>query len=122
MNAKIYNLLKQIDSYIPEKFGLSKNNRVFLKKLLNDEEFLNEQIKKHGGEDKFMAKIEEIFNMLKDIKNKKLVYKYFNEEFVQMELKKDKLIDRLVLDECKVKEMKESDKKAIGDILRKIKN
>lgn len=120
MHGKIYNLLKQIDSFIPEKFGLNKENRIFLKKLLNDEDFLEEQIKKNGGEDKFISKLENILGSLKNIKDKKFVNKYLKDDAIQKEFEKDKLIDKIVLDEYRKKENEKNNKEAIDNILNKI--
>ncbi|HQL11594.1 MAG TPA: hypothetical protein PK507_01095 [bacterium] len=120
MNGKIYSLLKQIDSFIPEKFGLNKENRIFLKKLLNDEDFLEEQIKKNGGEDKFISKLENILGSLKNIKDKKFVNKYLKDDAIQKEFEKDKLIDKIVLDEYRKKENEKNNKEAIDNILNKI--
>jgi len=120
MNGKIYSLLKQIDSFIPEKFGLNKENRIFLKKLLNDEDFLEEQIKENGGEDKFISKLENILGSLKNIKDKKFVNKYLKDDAIQKEFEKDKLIDKIVLDEYRKKENEKNNKEAIDNILNKI--
>ena len=120
MHGKIYNLLKQIDSFIPEKFGLNKENRIFLKKLLNDEDFLEEQIKENGGEDKFISKLENILGSLKNIKDKKFVNKYLKDDAIQKEFEKDKLIDKIVLDEYRKKENEKNNKEAIDNILNKI--
>lgn len=120
MNGKIYGLLKQIDSFIPEKFGLSKKNRMFLKKLLDDEDFLNKEIEKNGGEDQFIYKLNNILESLKNIKEKKFVNKYLKDEAIQKEFEKDKLIDAIVLEEYKKKEDEKNNKETIENILNKI--
>lgn len=44
MDGKIYDLLKKIDGFTIAKFGLSKDDRIFLKQLLLDESYLNDFI------------------------------------------------------------------------------
>lgn len=48
MDGKIYDLLKKIDGFTIAKFGLSKDDRIFLKQLLLDESYLNDFIEIYG--------------------------------------------------------------------------
>lgn len=66
MDGRIYDLLKKIDEFKIEKFGLSKENRILLKKMLINEDFLNEFIKKVGN-DGVVNFLNNIYNSLKFI-------------------------------------------------------
>jgi len=57
---------------------------------------------------------------LKSIKDKKFVNKYLKDDAIQKEFEKDKLIDKIVLDEYRKKENEKNNKEAIDNILNKI--
>jgi len=57
---------------------------------------------------------------LKNIKDKKFVNKYLKDDAIQKEFEKDKLIDKIVLDEYRKKENEKNNKEAIDNILNKI--
>ncbi|MBP8689324.1 hypothetical protein KBH77_03170, partial [Patescibacteria group bacterium] len=54
------------------------------------------------------------------IKDKKFVNKYLKDDAIQKEFEKDKLIDKIVLDEYRKKENEKNNKEAIDNILNKI--
>ncbi len=57
---------------------------------------------------------------MKSIKDKKFVNKYLKDDAIQKEFEKDKLIDKIVLDEYRKKENEKNNKEAIDNILNKI--
>ncbi|HOC96362.1 MAG TPA: hypothetical protein PLM63_00665 [bacterium] len=57
---------------------------------------------------------------MKNIKDKKFVNKYLKDDAIQKEFEKDKLIDKIVLDEYRKKENEKNNKEAIDNILNKI--
>ena len=136
MDGRIYDILNKIDSLKIEKFGLSKDNRIYLKKLLIDEDFLNEQIKKYGNVDSFyliLSKIYELFtdlgndfsklskksensNEVSDI-NKKLI-----KEIELIEDQKERVLNEYVSKEIDSKLDKKYNEDRISDILKKINN
>lgn len=68
MDGKIYDLLKKIDDFKIEKFGLSKDNRILLKKLLISDSFSNDFVLKLGSE-KVIDFLQGVYNSLASIKD-----------------------------------------------------
>lgn len=136
MDAKIYELLKKIDILKIEKFGLSKKNRIYLKRLLLDEDFLNEQIKIYGDADNFYIILDKIYELLTDLHDdfSKLLKKsedsneinVISENLIkEIELtedKKEKILNEYVCKEIDLKLDKKYDEDKINDILKKINN
>ena len=136
MDAKIYELLKKIDLFKIEKFGLSKKNRIYLKKLLLDEDFLNEQIKIYGDVDNFYIILDKIYELLTDLHDdfSKLLKKSENsneindtsenliKEIELTENKKEKVLNQYVSKEIDSRLDKKYDEDKINDILKKINN
>lgn len=137
MDGKIYDLLKKIDGFTIAKFGLEKDQRVFLKKLLLDENFLNLIIEKNGGNDNFYKSLEDIYNILNNVNNdinkikeisenneelKKITDRYFGEELKEIEKKRDDLLDKFILRTVEEKKVKEDDNNKIKEILNKLNN
>ncbi len=143
MDGKIYNLLKKIDDIGVIKFGLEKNNRIYLKKLLLDEDFLNENIQKNGGIDVFFNILnnvyQDIFNAKNDLENikkisdspefKTFINQYFGKELEDFEKSRESVVTSFVKKEIsdrnfenKIEEVKNSDQNKINEILNKLKN
>lgn len=109
---KIKLVLKEIDNLKIEKFELSREGRIFLKRLLVDEEFLIIEINK-TEENLFLEKIENIYQKLLNIKNnfdgiksiadnsnskdlENIVDKYIFKDLNEIEKEKDDLINKLL--------------------------
>lgn len=143
MDGKIYDLLKKIDDIGVIKFGLEKNNRIYLKKLLLDEDFLNENIQKNGGIDVFFNILnnvyQDIFNAKNDLENikkisdspefKTFINQYFGKELEDFEKSRESVVTSFVKKEIsdrnfenKIEEVKNSDQNKINEILNKLKN
>lgn len=143
MDGKIYDLLKKIDEIDIAKFALNKENRIFLKRLLIDEDFLSDFINKRGLQDSI-----EFFNIIyeklyfiklniekikqENINNKDVssfVNGIFGDELEKIEHEKEKLIIEFLNREIKSKKelgQKENiinnDNDEYKKILEKIKN
>jgi len=137
MDGKIYDLLKKIDDFTIAKFGLEKDQRIFLKKLLLDEKFLNLIIEKNGGNDNFSKSLEEVYSILNSVNNdvnkikeisgnneelRNITNQYFGKELEEIEEKKDDLLDEIILRSVEERNMKENDDDKIKEILNKLKN
>lgn len=137
MTGEIYSVLKKIDSLIVEKFGLSKEVRIFLKKLLLDNNFLDLEIQKQGGVDNFCLILNDIYSKLLIINTKlekikdfsinndsikEILEKYFGEEFKEMEKRKENAINDYVSSIVKEDERNKKEEERINEILNKINN
>lgn len=144
MNGKVYDLLRKINDLKIEKFGVQRENRMFLKRLLLDDEFLDEFIQKSGGEEVVIQFLDEIYNNLKNIGDnlnelvemcdkkdelKEILGSDIRSGIKEVEEKKDVLLDRLIKTEINEREeerRKIDNEKAsndrYNDILNKIKN
>ena len=131
MDGKIYNTLKQIDSLKVAKFGLNKNRRIFLKKLLLDQSFLDDEIRKNKSTDNFLERLKNILKTLTNIddklkvlkasdakeETKKILDTYFDSDFEDRELRKDALIEEFVSFDIKKKNIKKYDEERMNDII-----
>ncbi len=144
MNGKVYDLLRKINDLKIEKFGVQRENRMFLKRLLLDDEFLDDFIQKSGGEEVVIQFLDEVYNNLKNIGDnlnelvemcdkkdelKEILGSDIRSGIKEVEEKKDVLLDRLIkteINEREEKRKKIDDEKASSDrynnILNKIKN
>lgn len=137
MDGKIYDLLKKIDGFTIAKFGLEKDQRVFLKKLLLDEKFLDLTVEKNSGNDNFYKLLEEVYFMLNNVNNdinkikeisekneelKNVTDQYFGKELEEIEEKRDDLLDKFILRTIEEKKIKEEDDNKIKEILNKLNN
>ncbi len=144
MNGKVYDLLRKINDLKIEKFGVQRENRMFLKRLLLDDEFLDDFIQKSGGEEVVIQFLDEVYNNLKNIGDnlnelvemcdkkdelKEILGSDIRSGIQEVEEKKDVLLDKLIkteINEREEKRRKIDDEKAssdrYNDILNKIKN
>jgi len=111
--SEIKDLLVKIDNLNIEKFRLDKDSRIFLKKLLFDEIFLNNVIEKVGGNDLFFKLLESIyedflnikdnFDNIKEISNSSncdefinIIDKYIFKDIEKIETDKDTVLNKLI--------------------------
>lgn len=117
---KIKEILNNIDNIKIGKFNLKKESRIFLKKLLLNENFLKNFISKNG-EDLVLKFLNYIYNLLidteeniKNIKNYsnttecdseviKIINEYFNEDLNILEEKKENVLSEFIEKEMNLK-------------------
>lgn len=142
MDGKIYDLLMKIDDFKIEKFGLYKENRILLKRLLLDENFLNKFIEKIGfdGTINFLIDIYNslllISNSINDIKlnsksNEKLkeiIESSFGDDLEKIEHERESVLDGFIKKEIeynnyneKIKNIEKSDQEKYQEILNNLK-
>lgn len=143
MDGKIYDLLKKIDEVGIIKFGLEKDHRIYLKRLLLDEDFLNENIKNNGGIDLFFEKLNAVYSDLNAAKDdldkikkisdnpefKEIIDQYFGKELENIENARENVIAGFVKKNIENEALKEKeiqiqndDQNKINEILNKLKN
>jgi len=142
MDGKIYDLLKKIDDFKIEKFGLDKENRILLKRLLLDEDFLNEFIKKisFDGVVDFLTNIYNALfsistsindiklNSKSDEKLKEIIESSFDDDLERIEHERESALDGFIKKEIeqnnyveKIKNIEKSDQEKYQEILNNLK-
>lgn len=142
MDGKIYDLLKKIDDFKIEKFGLDKENRILLKRLLLDENFLNEFIKKisFDGVVDFLtniynalfsisASINDIkLNSKSDERLKEIIESSFDDDLEKIEHERESALNGFIKKEIeqnnyveKIKNIEKSDQEKYQEILNNLK-
>lgn len=137
MDGKIYDLLKKIDGFTIAKFGLSKDDRIFLKQLLLDESYLNDFIEIHGI-DKVNEFLVNIYNDLcninlnidklnreSDDNIQKHLNALFSKEINDLEKEKEEKIELLIKNKIlkeKIKEQELNDLELYNKIKQSLNN
>ncbi len=139
MDGKIYDLLKKIDDIKIAKFGLSKENRIFLKKLLINQYYLDDFIRSYGidGAVSFLNGIFEdlttISNTINNLKQKSLAENdedikksidvLFSDETNDLEKEREEKIELFLKQELemqKTKKEREDDIKKYNNLTKKL--
>lgn len=142
MDGKIYDLLKKIDDFKIEKFGLDKENRILLKRLLLDENFLNEFIKKISY-DKVTDFLNNVYNSLfsisssindiklnskSDDKLKEIIESSFGDDLERIEHEREAALNGFIKKEIennnyteKINNIEKSDQEKYQEILNNLK-
>lgn len=139
MDGKIYDLLKKIDDIKIAKFGLSKENRIFLKKLLINQYYLDDFIRSYGidGAVSFLNGIFEdlttISNTINNLKQKSLAENdedikksidvLFSDETNDLEKEREEKIELFLKQELemqKIKKEREDDIKKYNNLTKKL--
>ena len=142
MDGKIYDLLKKIDDFKIEKFGLDKENRILLKRLLLDESFLNKFIEKisFDGVVNFLTNIYNALlsistsindiklNSKSDEKLKEIIESSFGDDLERIEHERESALDGFIKKEIehnnyneKIKNIEKSDQEKYQEILNNLK-
>ncbi len=137
MDGKIYDLLKKIDGFTIAKFGLSKDDRIFLKQLLLDESYLNDFIEIYGI-DKVNEFLVNIYNDLcninlnidklnreSDDNIQKHLNALFSKEINDLEKEKEEKIELLIKNKIlkeKIKEQELNDLELYNKIKQSLNN
>ena len=139
MDGKIYDLLKKIDDIKIAKFGLSKENRIFLKKLLINQYYLDDFVRSYGvdGAVSFLNGIFEdlttISNTINNLKQKSLAENdedikksidvLFSDETNDLEKEREEKIELFLKQELemqKIKKEREDDIKKYNNLTKKL--
>ncbi len=142
MDGKIYDLLRKIDDFKIEKFGLDKENRILLKRLLLDEDFLNNFINKIGFDNviNFLTNINNsltlISNSINDIKlnsrsndkMKEIVDSSFGDDLEKIEYERENVLNGFIKKEVeshnyikKISDLEKNDNEKYKEILNNLK-
>ncbi len=140
MNQEILDILKRISEFELAKFTLSLNNRIFIEKLNIDYNYLNKIVEEKGEESilSFLRFIlidlefieEDINNIKEENKTNQKITEYFNNHLLEIEKQKNVLIidkikkdnDNFVNNVNEKLSQDQEDKLKYQEILNKLKN